>query len=1028
MAYIFNSKIENPERLERMLVARRPLVDLLEKRAKALIDKGTLSQTLLIGPRGSGKTHMLKVFFNRVWDNPKREEKIVVAYMVEDEYGIDTFLDLLIRIFNAFMRWYENDETKQLAEEIEKLKYTNPDQRESYAIDILNRYLAGRDLLIIIENLNDIFQGLGKQGQAKLRDYIQQYNNTAIFASSQALFSDIQQEDKPFQNFFNITHLKKLSYEEAMLLVNALAEEEKLEDFKAFLDTPRGKANVHAVFDLTQGNHRLLVTFFDFLKAEFKSDLAEAFLHTIDKLKPYYESYFKLLSPQQQKIVQYLSSKRRPVTGKDISLNSFIPHTTVSKQMSELQKLGYVESTKIGKDAFYEIAEPMLRLAFEVNENKKGIISIFIEFLTQLYEVEEIAKRYLRFKFLCDYQEISTKVLFKKEASFYEEALSKAKVLDLRDYEDELSKITSETERETYIRDLVFAENHAQPSNEEKEIQQLLANKDINYALERTQILQEKTPNNPLYHFILGFIYDKKEDFLSAQDEYQKYLELKPKDYRAWYNLGICHFNLKQFEKAVSSYLRALEINEQLYDCWVNLGVSYERLNKLSLSESCYEKAIDLGEGRGEAISNLVRLYYYTRKKNDSEVLIEQLAKKNPQVAEIHFYQGLIAKEKNLREKAQKEFKKALRLDNNHSKSWFQLGLLAFESKDFSLAIEYMERAIELDASSVHIWYHYGLSQYNLSNYYLAIEAFQKAISLEPDHVSTLVMLANTYHEIGEEDKVVQYSERVLSINPSYYYLWFNLAGIYKKNGDLRTAIEYYLEASKLKPDDDLILFHLAYAYEQANEIEKAIIAYKDAVNINPKDFRNWNNLILTFLSQQNFEEAKALIKEALAVADNIESLLALDVFLELSTGKEHDNLFRKLEVWLKYALDHEIQHLTNLQLIISEILYLVAKKTIDLNRVINLFQNFSFDSEFVKTIGKATFNMFSRNSIMTKKDFEQLLTILSAAQIPNNLKQKLSLYLNVGIEYIFDKNNRSIYNLTKEERQLFLQFVNLND
>ena len=149
MAYIFNSKIENPERLERMLVARRPLVDLLEKRANALIDKGTLSQTLLIGPRGSGKTHMLKVFFNRVWNNPKREEKIVVAYMVEDEYGIDTFLDLLIRIFNAFMRWYENDETKQLAEEIEKLKRTNPDQRESFAIDVVMMKYIGINPVIV---------------------------------------------------------------------------------------------------------------------------------------------------------------------------------------------------------------------------------------------------------------------------------------------------------------------------------------------------------------------------------------------------------------------------------------------------------------------------------------------------------------------------------------------------------------------------------------------------------------------------------------------------------------------------------------------------------------------------------------------------------------------------------------------------------------------------------------------------------------------------------------------------------------
>ncbi|PWL30649.1 tetratricopeptide repeat protein [uncultured Roseivirga sp.] len=625
MAYIFNSKIENPERLERMLVARRPLVDLLEKRANALIDKGTLSQTLLIGPRGSGKTHMLKVFFNRVWNNPKREEKIVVAYMVEDEYGIDTFLDFLIRIFNAFMRWYENDETKQLAEEIEKLKHTNPDQRESYAIDILNKYLNGRDLLIIVENLNDIFKGLDKEGQARLRDYIQQYNNTAIFASSQALFSDIQQEDKPFQNFFNITHLKKLSYEEAMLLVNALAEEEKLEDFKAFLDTPRGKANVHAVFDLTQGNHRLLVTFFDFLKAEFKSDLAEAFLHTIDKLKPYYESYFKLLSPQQQKIVQYLSSKRKPVTGKDISLNSFIPHTTVSKQMSELQKLGYVESTKVGKEAFYEIAEPMLRLAFEVNENKKGIISIFIEFLTQLYEVEEIARRYLTFKYLST-STLQGKDTYYREADFYMLAIPNYLLSQMVEYESRLLSIKDKSKAFEYIDSLAIKTNNIDEFS--KHIYSLTDNDQWKEALEKTNDEHQRNIEQYRYFGLKGYILIGMKNYSAAVKELNNYIHENPNNAGVWHNLAVAYDGTGNTNKAVDCYKRELELDATSSNSWFNLAFIYDKKKDYAAAKRAYENAIEHRPNFSEAWFNLCTLLFENNRMEEyKELLIQALAK-----------------------------------------------------------------------------------------------------------------------------------------------------------------------------------------------------------------------------------------------------------------------------------------------------------------------------------------------------------------------------------------------------------------
>lgn len=1023
MAYIFNSKIENPERLERMLVARRPLVDLLEKRAKALINKGTLSQTLLIGPRGSGKTHMLKVFFNRVWNNPKRKEKIVVAYMVEDEYGIDTFLDLLIRIFNAFMRWYENDETKQLAEEIEKLKRTNPDQRESFAIDILNQYLNGRDLLIIIENLNDIFQGLGKEGQARLRDYIQQYNSTAIFASSQALFSDIQQEDKPFQNFFNITHLKKLSYEEAMLLVNALAEEEKLEDFKTFLDTPRGKANVHAVFDLTQGNHRLLVTFFDFLKAEYKSDLAEAFLHTIDKLKPYYESYFKLLSPQQQKIVQYLSSKRKPVTGKEISLNSFIPHTTVSKQMSELQKLGYVESTKVGKEAYYEIAEPMLRLAFEINENKKGIISIFIDFLTQLYEVEEITKRYLRFKFLSDFQSDNTKSLFQREATFYKEALSKVKALDLDGHEKVLQKITSLPERETYIKNIVFDQARSNLSEHEHELQSLIAQDKLNEALELLQRLESSSSQIPLYYFVKGFVLHRLFEFSSALKSYNIYIKQKPKDYRAWHNIGMIQFELNEFYEAITSFSRAISLNEKLYDTLVNIGVCYERIGNIELAEQNYRKAIDLGQNHSESTINLIKLYYYNNRTQESEKLASELVQNEPFHTEALYYYGLSLRANTKINEAKKVFEETLEIDPNQPESIFLLGIILFDEGKYPLALEKFQKAIQIEPDSAQYWYHLGITLYRLDSYQESLNALQKSNSLEPEHFYTLSMIANVHHQLNDDRNAILYLEQALKLDEESFHVLFNLAGYYKQSGEINKALEYYLQSIKIDPKNDLAWFQLARVYEEKKQLDNAKSAYEKAIELNPKEHQNWNGLILLHLSKQDLEQANLLIQEAFEKVENLESLHALNLFVELLYGNNIQKINFKFGTWLDYASVHKCQYLTNLDLILAETLYLVGKGFISISSIIEVFERYYRYQDLVNTIGRAVFHLFNEDSNLSAENLAVISDEIEKAKISENVKQKLLLYLSVGIELKDTGDRKVLLRLTKEERQVFLNF-----
>jgi len=103
------------------------------------------------------------------------------------------------------------------------------------------------------------------------------------------------------------------------------------------MNTSQFQGKIRAIYELTEGNHRLLVTFYSFLKAEYKSELSDVFIKVMNNLKPYYEQFVNALSPQKQKIVKYLSLNRRAVKGKEIARACFLEQKTkdISKSLLE---------------------------------------------------------------------------------------------------------------------------------------------------------------------------------------------------------------------------------------------------------------------------------------------------------------------------------------------------------------------------------------------------------------------------------------------------------------------------------------------------------------------------------------------------------------------------------------------------------------------------------------------------------------------------------------------------------------------
>ncbi len=385
----FTPSLMDAETLEAIFVQREPLAQRLVDLVRESVTSRSSQHSLLIGPRGIGKTHMVALVYHRLRSDKKLGRRLLIAWLREEEWGVGSFLDLLMRILAALRSEY--GETG--FEELNTLYDLPPDEAERRAANLLVRYLGKRNLLVILENLDDIFAGLGAAEQRRFRAFLQEHNRISLLATSQSLFNGVSLQTSPFYGFFRIHHLNELEFQDAVRLLVQLAELTGKADLAASLQTPEGRARIRAVHHLAGGNPRVYVIFSQFLTRESLEELVSPFMRLLDDLTPYYQARMAWISPQQRKIVDFLCERRGAVPVKEIARHCFVSHQTTSSQLKDLKELGYVRSLAVGRESYYELREPLMRLCMEVKSQRGEPIKSLVDFLRWWYSRRELEDR-----------------------------------------------------------------------------------------------------------------------------------------------------------------------------------------------------------------------------------------------------------------------------------------------------------------------------------------------------------------------------------------------------------------------------------------------------------------------------------------------------------------------------------------------------------------------------------------------------------------------------------------------------------
>jgi tetratricopeptide (TPR) repeat protein len=722
----FTPSLMSPETLERIFVQREDI-------AQDLVDRIILSATtpakhhsLLIGARGMGKTHLVSLVYYRLDRHQELKDKLMVAWLREEEWGVDSWLDLVVRIFRSLEE--TKVDTKGLLAQLQQVSISDA---ETLATQLLTDLIGDKTLLLIIENLDELFAGLGESGQKKFRSFLQERQCCTILATTPALFAGVQDRSEPFFGFFNPIPLSPLNWEEATVMLQKIAELDGQADLANFLRTPAGKARVRAVHHLAGGNPRVYTLFAQFITRESLDELVQAFMKMLDDLTPYYQSRMKELSNQQRKIVEFLVDRREAVMVKEIATQCFIEQRVVSGQLLQLRNKGYVVARANGRESFYELTEVLMRLCMEVKKYRGQWVELFVDFLRIWYRPAERQEKLA--------------MLRGKGGLISDEHLELALMSDadpvLVVVSREFQNCLEQKNQELALH--VLSELQAIGEISEGKYQQIAKLIEVSNFDKVSGIIQNNIkPSKPskfspyLKSLILtlegfaAYINDKYQEAITIFD---RAIEIKPDNHEAWCHRGDSLVGLGRYEGAIASYDRAIEFKPDYGEAWYKRGDSLDNLGRSEEAISSYDRAIEFKPDFDEAWYRRGFLLNKLNKYQEAISSYDRAIELKPDKPEFWCERGCSLGNLERYEESLISFDRALSLKDDLSCAWNGRSISLYKLNRCAEAISSLDRAIEFDPEYYDAWHNKGYLLLKLEKYLESIDCYDKAISIEPN-------------------------------------------------------------------------------------------------------------------------------------------------------------------------------------------------------------------------------------------------------------------------------------------------------
>lgn len=276
---------------------------------------------------------------------------------------------------------------------------------------------------------------------------------------------------------------------------------------------------------------------------------------------------------------------------------------------------------------------------------------------------------------------------------------------------------------------------------------------------------------------LMGMEYLFLEDYIKAKEYFYKCVKENSLDYQSLYNLLYCYEQIEEKIEAISTLNELLEKNPYSEVAWHQLGKLYIKIDKHEEALSAFDYAIisdDCFTGayveKGKLLEKMGRInqaidnYEYSLNFNDPNAFV------NHRIGLCHLKLG--------NDKiAIQYFKKSIKLEPNHEKSWLSLIDFFYDTKEFLKAQYYVRKSLQSNSDSEELWKKSAKIHFQMDFYEETAESCKNAVDLGNNDPQIWILWMDSVMFVNDWQKAHEIAEQTLQTHEKNSAVLYRLAG-----------------------------------------------------------------------------------------------------------------------------------------------------------------------------------------------------------------------------------------------------------
>jgi tetratricopeptide (TPR) repeat protein len=252
----------------------------------------------------------------------------------------------------------------------------------------------------------------------------------------------------------------------------------------------------------------------------------------------------------------------------------------------------------------------------------------------------------------------------------------------------------------------------------------------------------------------------------------------------------------------------------------------------------------------------------------------QEIIKIEPDGVDNHLLLGRLYRLNNDLQKAEAEFKIAVKLQPDSEEAVTTLAYLYNEEGDTTRAAEALSSVPDATRSA-KLYSALGYTYEQRKEYKKAITAYRKAIELDRDNLDAIRGLAQNLLNDGQSDAALEQYKIIADSNPEDAQTYLRMAEIYRRSGKFDLALEDLKKAESMVQDSMEVPYNMAAVYQAQGRYDEAAAILQDLLKKTDKPDNNYS---------QSEKNNRSVFLERLGTVyrDNNNEQLAIETFQKM--------------------------------------------------------------------------------------------------------------------------------------------------